>query len=403
MHISTAVTPVQRDLSPERHASLEQRIRQRVVTRCVVAARMAIAERRFHDAEVSLAEASSLDPEHPDVRELSAELLQRRHEPPTVQQPADPLSADLVDHPYEPIVRQTRTRWWPLAAVAVLAFVTGWTSIARLAVVLSQPARLPAAAEAPAPDIADVTDDRAHPDPAPVVLPPVADGADAPALESSPISSGPPSFEGTRRTVDNEDGVVPSERPVPSAAAPLAAPIQRATNDVAPAVDVRPAMATPSAVDFPKPIEAAPSTAAAAPAAATALEPSRTAAATTSDVVAPVAEVVRTDESQLVTRALQRYRAGYDKLDADLVQTVYPAVDRSPLSRAFKDLASQSLVFDACDVAIRGTVANATCRGTASYVPRIGSPEPRVERRVWTFTLRRGENDWTIESARTSR
>jgi hypothetical protein len=133
------------------------------------------------------------------------------------------------------------------------------------------------------------------------------------------------------------------------------------------------------------------------------LDPSRSATANTSDFVAPIPEVVRPDESLLVTRALQRYRAGYDQLDADLVQAVYPAVDRSPLSRAFKDLASQSLVFEACEVTIRGTLANAICRGTASYVPRIGTPEAHIERRVWTFTLHRSEDEWTIESARTSR
>ena len=120
--------------------------------------------------------------------------------------------------------------------------------------------------------------------------------------------------------------------------------------------------------------------------------------------MAPLPERVKAvDESLLVDRALQRYRAAYDRLDADMVQAVYPAVDRSPLSQAFKGLASQSLVFDACEVEIHEALENATCRGTASYVPKIGSPEPRVEHRVWTFMLRRGEDDWTIERARTSR
>jgi hypothetical protein len=172
----------------------------------------------------------------------------------------------------------------------------------------------------------------------------------------------------------------------------------RAPSLTPPAADLSAATASPPvAAD----LSASAKAAASAPAAASLVDPSR---GGTLDVAAPLPEPVRpVDESQLVDRALQRYRAAYDRLDADLVQAVYPAVDRSPLSRAFKELASQSLVFEACDVDIRGALANATCRGTARYVPRIGSPAPRVEQRVWTFMLRRGVDDWTIERARTSR
>jgi len=372
---------------------------------------MAIDQRRFHDAEVSLAEASSLDPEHPDVRALSAELIERRHDP-ILQQPSDPLSVELLDRPNVAAVHQPGPRLWPLAGVAVLAFAAGWMTIARLAVVFSTPRQLPVAAAVPQTDFADVTD-RSTADPDPVVLPPVNDLRDAPSRESAlissaligsaPMGSAPRSLERAVSPDDEDNAPLPIvERAVPFASAPLPDPIQRATNGIASAADVRPAIAAPVAVDLAASAEPL-TNPVATPAAAAPLEPSRSAVATTSAVAAPVPEIVRPDESVLITRTLQRYRAGYDQLDADLVQAVYPAVDRSPLSRAFKDLASQSLVFDACDVAIRGTLANATCRGTASYVPRIGSPDPRIERRVWTFTLRRGEDDWTIESARTSR
>ena len=73
------------------------------------------------------------------------------------------------------------------------------------------------------------------------------------------------------------------------------------------------------------------------------------------------------------------------------------------LARAFDGLESQTLTFDACDVRVRGDLATATCQGSARYVPKIGSREPRVEPRVWNFTLHKGGGDWTIDSARAQR
>ena len=67
-------------------------------------------------------------------------------------------------------------------------------------------------------------------------------------------------------------------------------------------------------------------------------------------------------------------------------------------------LESQTLTFDACDVQLRGDAAIATCRGSARYVPKIGSREPRVEPRFWNFSLRKTmSGDWTIDSARAER
>jgi len=50
-----------------------------------------------------------------------------------------------------------------------------------------------------------------------------------------------------------------------------------------------------------------------------------------------------------------------------------------------------------------GDAAMATCHGSARYVPKVGSREPRVEPRVWNFTLRKLGSDWTIETARADR
>ena len=102
-------------------------------------------------------------------------------------------------------------------------------------------------------------------------------------------------------------------------------------------------------------------------------------------------------------QVLQRYRTAYDGLDARSAQAVFPAVNQAALARAFDGLESQTLTFDACDVQLRGEAAVATCRGSARYVPKIGSREPRVEPRVWNFSLRKKSSDWTIDSARAER
>jgi hypothetical protein len=78
-------------------------------------------------------------------------------------------------------------------------------------------------------------------------------------------------------------------------------------------------------------------------------------------------------------------------------------VNVEALARAFDGLESQSLMFDACDVRLRGDAANATCRGSARYVTKVGSHEPRTEPRTWMFTLKKSGVDWKIESARAGR
>jgi hypothetical protein len=104
-----------------------------------------------------------------------------------------------------------------------------------------------------------------------------------------------------------------------------------------------------------------------------------------------------------VSRTLQRYRAAYQDLDARSAQAVWPAVNEAALARAFDGLESQMLTFDACDVRVSGEAAWATCRGSARYVPKIGSREPRLESRTWTFTLKKAGEDWKIDTARADR
>jgi len=70
-------------------------------------------------------------------------------------------------------------------------------------------------------------------------------------------------------------------------------------------------------------------------------------------------------------------------------QAVWPAVNETALARAFNGLESQTLTFDDCDVRVSGEAAWATCRGSARYVPKVGSRDPRTESRTWTFTLKK--------------
>ena len=109
------------------------------------------------------------------------------------------------------------------------------------------------------------------------------------------------------------------------------------------------------------------------------------------------------DDPALIRDALQRYRRAYNALDARLAHAVYPGVDEAALTHAFEGLRSQSLEFEACSVDALAESARAVCRGSARYVPKIGSREPRAETRVWTFKLRKNDGDWTIESAWTNR
>lgn len=103
-------------------------------------------------------------------------------------------------------------------------------------------------------------------------------------------------------------------------------------------------------------------------------------------------------ETAAVRATLNRYRNAFSNLDASGAKAVWPAVDEKTLTRAFNQLEHQSIVFDSCSIDVTAARATASCGGRAEYVPKVGSRTPRVESRQWTFTLNRGERDWTIQS-----
>jgi hypothetical protein len=119
--------------------------------------------------------------------------------------------------------------------------------------------------------------------------------------------------------------------------------------------------------------------------------------------VVPAAAVTSPADASRVEEVLRRYARAYDSLDASAARAVWPTVNEKALARAFQDLSSQNVSFDNCDIDIRGAVANASCRGEASYVVKVGSREPRTEPRLWRFELRRDGDAWKIENAETRR
>jgi len=104
------------------------------------------------------------------------------------------------------------------------------------------------------------------------------------------------------------------------------------------------------------------------------------------------------DQQIRVQEVLRRYARAYGQLDVSAARAVWPSVDERALTRAFQNLSSQQVSFDACEIDIRGVIANASCRGQASYSPKVGKREPRTEPRTWQFELHRDGDAWTIEN-----
>lgn len=321
---SAAFAPLTPPGLPPGYATFEQRAKRRRVDRRIDAARAAIGQQRLKAATAALDEVIELDPNLPELAELTARFDELRR------------------------ATAASRRGPSIAAAAVFTgTLFGATWLQEPSPILSR--QIMSAAALPAPltpivavagrfDAVGVADADAH-----------QRGA-APA----PIDPAP-------RVSDAHRALVPTALPAVS-------------------VDNTPA----------------PSTAITAPAVAEGptLVPVSTPVPPTTDAV---------DDGLLVKRALQRYRAAYEGLDAQSAHAVWPAVNQAALARAFDGLESQALTFDACDVGMRGEAATATCHGSARYVTKVGSRDARVEPRVWNFTLHKTGTDWKIDSARAER
>jgi hypothetical protein len=103
-------------------------------------------------------------------------------------------------------------------------------------------------------------------------------------------------------------------------------------------------------------------------------------------------------EENRVRSVLKRYEAAYSALDANAASTVWPGVDRRALTSAFQALSSQSVSLGRCDVRLTGDAAQADCKGTARWQPKVGSG-PQTAPRQWRFDLRNAGGDWVITRA----
>lgn len=104
------------------------------------------------------------------------------------------------------------------------------------------------------------------------------------------------------------------------------------------------------------------------------------------------------DQEPRVRAVLARYERAYSTLDAHAARTVWPTVDTASLARAFDALASQRVSLGACAVTLEGATANAECRGTASWTPKVGSGTHSGSR-TWQFRLQNDGGEWHIVRA----
>ena len=369
-------TPVKPPLvSAEGYGRFEQRARRRRVDRRIDAARVAIERHRLGDAARALDEVIELDPSVPELTELTAEFHQLRRT----------------------VARTHRARW--IAAVAVLGIgMFGlWSqdsesllSHARIGSPLLEPPPTPVVTVMMSTMARLVTkDERERPVEAPPPAPVAARSSRAESVDrrislAEPVERRIGRAEPLEHRISRAGPVVVNGPPVFARTPPATRlAVRDAAADAPLTVDTPPLQRPPG---LPWPLEERPWV-----------------PATASPVAPAAASIPAVDDELLIKQTLQRYRHAYEGLDAQSARAVYPSVNQAALARAFDSLHSQSLAFDACDMHVRGGSATATCHGSARYVPKIGSREPRTEPRVWSFTLRKSGGDWEIENARAER
>src|SRR4051812_19540321 len=333
-------------ISTDGYAKFEQRAKRRRVDRRIEAARAALDQQRLKAAASALDEVIELDPNLPELTELTARFDELRR-------------ATATTH---------RGPWIAAAAVFAAALLGGsWLQESSPTIFSRQ---IVVASPLPAPLIPDLT---------------IA-AASGPAEAAEPAE--PVGTAGGR-----DARVIVPVRMI--ATSPVGATALATAPALPPPVARVTTAGLESAPSLPVETTAAPEPVALAPPVAMA------AVVPVSNPVPP--KVEGPDDSVLVKQALQRYRTAYEGLDARSARAVWPAVNEAALARAFDGLESQSLTFEACDVRLRGEAATATCHGSARYVTKIGSRDPRIEPRVWNFTLRKSGSDWKIDSARAER
>ena len=187
------------------------------------------------------------------------------------------------------------------------------------------------------------------------------------------------------RTMDG-DGVAPreDETAVSPAANPVKASADTSTAGDAPKPNVTerplPTVASPPSNDWQPPPQAS--------------APSVTPPAYRVPAVVSVARTV--SEEELVRQLLDEYTGAFERRDVRAQKALYPNVDGKALKRAYDQIESQRLTLESCGITISGSTANARCRGSATFQPRIGTRPVQVASREWTFDLSKQDTAWRI-------
>jgi hypothetical protein len=186
---------------------------------------------------------------------------------------------------------------------------------------------------------------------------------------------------------------------VPLSVAPAATPMATSISNAPSDANVRPSPTatplTPSPATPSMNVPAAASVTApsiVAPAMPSSAEPVRDAGETIATTPALARDAADIDV------VLTRYRSAFGELDPSAVSQVWPNADSRALARAFRGLEQQGITFDNCDITVAGTSAAASCAGTVRYVTKVGSKDPRTERRRWQFTFGKVRDRWTIQT-----
>ena len=107
---------------------------------------------------------------------------------------------------------------------------------------------------------------------------------------------------------------------------------------------------------------------------------------------------VEVSEEPEIRALLARFEAAYSRLSASDAKAVWPSVDAAALARAFDSLESQQVSLGLCTIALRGRIAQAGCKGTTSWTPKVGSGR-RTAARQWSFELESTNGIWRIVRA----
>ncbi len=236
----------------------------------------------------------------------------------------------------------------------------------------------------------------AVPRPEPVLVPDTVDPPPVPAAVARSVVRDSAMGDRQAPLTDASASYVPAAAPPVARLEPGAetAALERPTSLPTPSTT---ALAPALASATPSPIAPSPATtptsdvlrpAGVAPSPAATVVPASTAAARPAG---------REAETRAIEQVLGQYRTAFNRLDAGAASAVWPTVTEKTLAKAFDSLASHDVSFDTCEIEIFSGLAEVACRGSARYVPKVGSRTPKDESREWKFSLRKNSGEWLID------